>query len=107
MVTAPTLLGVETRWSCPNCTATAVTREPRPHTQFHACGGLGGLTAPLVVDGTRCKIEAVAREDYLHGDIPQRDQDGRVVMAVVTTRDDGQDCAVLAPTATGSREDAL
>jgi hypothetical protein len=91
------LLTPERRWECPNCTDTDVTHEPRPHTRFHACRGLRGLTAPFVPAGT-----ARDREDYVGGDMVQTDGDGRPVMSVVTTRDDGQDVAVLAPCATAT-----
>jgi hypothetical protein len=100
------LLTPEHRWECPNCIATHVTHEARPHTPFHTCRGLRGLTAPYVPAGTRAKVETVERGDYVGRERVQTDGDGRPVMAVVTTRDDGQDCAVLAPTATASaRED--
>lgn len=107
MTTGVSVLGVEHRWGCPNCGATDVTFDPRPHSRFHACRGLKGLTAPFVPAGTRCKVEAVGREDYLNGDIPQRDGDGQVVMAVRTTRDDGEDIAILAACGTGRAGDAL
>lgn len=90
----------EHHWTCPNCDEVAVTHEAKPHTRFHACRGLRGLTAPFVQEGTRCKVIAVDRGDYVNGDLVQTDGDGRPVMAVVTVRDEGQDCAVLAPTAT-------
>lgn len=93
------LLTPETRWECPNCVHTHITREPRPHTPFHPCRGLRGLTAPMVPAGTRCKVEAVDRGDYVGAEDVRVDGDGRPVMAVVTTRDDGQDCAVYAPAA--------
>jgi hypothetical protein len=54
----------------------------------------------MIPAGIACKVEAVEREDYVGSDIPQVDGEGRPVMALVTTRDDGQDCTVLAPTAT-------
>lgn len=94
------LLAPEQRWECPNCTATDVTHEAEPHTRMHACAGLKGLTAPMVPAGTRCKVEAVEREDYLNGDLVRTDGEGRPVMSVITTRDDGQDAVVFAPTAT-------
>lgn len=97
------LIAAEHRWACPNCTATDVTHEPRPHTRFHSCRGLRGLTAPLIPAGTKAKVEAVERGDYVRGELVQTDANGRPVMAVVTTRDDGQDCAVYAPAAKGSR----
>ena len=90
----------EHRWSCPNCTATDVTHEPRPHTRFHACRGLRGLTAPMVPAGTDCKVEAVERGDYVGRELVTADGEGRPVMSIVTTRADGSnDCAVLAPCA--------
>jgi len=98
------LLVRERRWACPNCTLTQVTHEAEPHTRFHACPGLRGLTAPMVPAGTRCKIEAVEREDYVGRELVQTDADGRPVMAVRTTRDDGEDLAVLAPCATANSE---
>lgn len=96
------ILVPEQRWECVNCTTTDVTNESQLHTRFHSCRGLRGLTAPMVPAGTRCKIEAVEREDYAGRDIPQLDGEGRPVMAVVTTREEGQDCAVLAPVAIGT-----
>ena len=90
----------EQRWTCPNCTHTDVTHELRPHTRMHPCRGLKGITAPMVPAGTNCKVEALTREDYVGRDIPQVNGEGTPIMSVVTTRDDGQDCAVLAPTAT-------
>lgn len=92
------------RWECPNCTTTDVTTEQRPHTRMHPCPGLKGLTAPMVPAGTRAKVEAVERGDYVGGELVQTDGEGRPWMAVVTTRDDGQDCTVLAPTATASSD---
>jgi len=96
----------EHRWECPNCDATHVTRGSRPQTPFHACPGLKGLTVPFVAAGTKAKIEAVDRGDYVGTEDVQTDDEGRPVMAVVTTRDDGQDCTVYAPTAVATaRED--
>ncbi len=94
------ILAPEQRWTCPNCDLESVTREARPHTQFHACPGLKGLTAPMVEAGTRCKVEAIERDDYVGAEMVQTDGDGRPVMAVRTTRDNGTDLAVLAPCAT-------
>lgn len=95
------MLSAEHRWSCPNCDLEQTTYEAQPHTRFHSCRGLRGLTAPMVPAGARCKVEAVEREDYVGRDTPQIDGEGRPVMAIVTTREDGQDCAVLAPVAIG------
>lgn len=54
----------------------------------------------MIPVGTRCKVEAVDREDYVGQEDVQTDSNGRPVMAIRTTRDNGIDCAVLAPTAT-------
>jgi hypothetical protein len=54
----------------------------------------------MVPEGTKCKVEAKEREDYIGNDMVQLDGEGRPVMSLVTTREDGQDCTVYAPTAT-------
>lgn len=93
-------LAREQRWECPKCTQTDVTYESQPHSRMHVCRGLGGLTVPMIPAGTRCKIQAVEREDYVGRDMVQTDGNGRPIMATVVTRDDGEDRAVYAPTAT-------
>jgi hypothetical protein len=89
----------ETRWVCPNCTEHDVTYEARPHTRFHSCKGLRGISAPFVEEGVDCKVEARDRDDYVGDEIVQHAPlDGRPVMSVVTTRADGSnDVAVFAP----------
>lgn len=91
----------ETRWVCPHCPATDVTYVAQPHTQFHTCRS-NGLTMPFVPDGLRCKVEVNERDDYVGGELVTCDGNGRPVMNVVTTREDGTDLAVYAPTATAS-----
>lgn len=98
MPTIP-ILQPEQRWECPNCTSTEVTHESQPHSRFHACRGLKGLTAPMVPAGTKCKVEALVREDYVGREDITYDGDNRPVMAVQTTREDGNDVAVFAPCA--------
>ncbi|MGD9749779.1 MAG: hypothetical protein AB7W59_02170 [Acidimicrobiia bacterium] len=99
-MTRPVLLAPpEHRWECPRCDFTDVTRQHGPHTRMHPCRGLGGLTAPMVPAGTRAKVEVVEREDYIGRDLV-RLHEGRPVMNVTVTRDDGQDAVVFAPTAT-------
>lgn len=66
---------------------------------------MAGLMVPLVQDGTRAKLETVERGDWVGRELVQTDTEGRVVMAVVSTREDGQDCTVYAPTAQASREE--
>lgn len=98
------ILTLERRWECPNCDHTDVTREAQPHTRFHNCRGLRGLLAPMIQAGTRAKVEAVERGDYVRDEVVTTDGEGRPVMAVVTTRDEGQDCAVFAPMARGGAD---
>jgi hypothetical protein len=97
------VLFTERLWECPNCTTVQRTTEPRPHTRFHACPGLHGLTAPMVQQGMSAKTEVHEREDYVGTELVRLHQ-GRPVMSVVTTRDDGTDVAVFAPTATARIE---
>lgn len=91
------ILEGEQRWVCPNCPATAVTTGQA--NRFHPCPGLSGMLAPMVLDGVRARVRAVVREDYASGADIRYDDEGRPVMAVVTDRDDGQDCVVYAPSA--------
>lgn len=93
------------RWECPNCDFKDVTREAQMHVRFHSCRGLRGLSVPMVAEGTRCKIEAVERGDWVGKEVVQTCGEGRPVMSVVTTRDEGQDCAVYVPLAVGSVRD--
>lgn len=84
------------RWVCPNC-PTEVETTPLLN-RYHACPGMHGLTAPMVPAGTRAKVETKEREDYIGGESVFL-HEGRPIMSVVTTRDDGQDVTVFAPTA--------
>lgn len=88
-------------WVCPNCPATAATVGA--DNRFHSCAGLAGLVAPMVLDGVRCEVRAVLRDDYVGGEDVRLDGDGRPVMAVTVTRDDGQDRVVYAPAAHARR----
>jgi len=100
------LLTRETLWTCPNCDLVEQTHNAEPHTRFHACKGLQGLTAPMVQAGTRAKVTAVEREDYIGNEQVQLSPEGRPIMAVITEREDGSnDVAVFAPTANGKAEE--
>lgn len=90
------------RWDCPNCESWATTVDDK--TPMHNCAGLAGLLVPLTAHGTSRKLEVIERQDYVGAEQVQTDANGRPVMAVVTTRDDGQDCTVFAPTAHGKKE---
>jgi len=100
-VSVPILAVPEQRWECPSCDLQQVTRRSDVHTEFHHCRGLAGLWAPMVPAGTRAKVETNEREDYI-GDEQVQLHQGRPVMNLVVTRDDGQDCVIFAPSATGS-----
>lgn len=103
-MTAP-LLTRTTYWYCKSCVFTDITNETEPHTRFHICKS-NGLTMPMIQQGTNAKVELQVRGDYVGNELVTTDQNGRPVMSVVTTRDDGQDCAVFAPTAQANvRED--
>jgi hypothetical protein len=93
---APLLLAAQD-WFCPNCPV-AETTAPLPpgSSRFHTCAGLHGLTAPLVRAGTRCKVEAEERQDYIGSEVQARGDDGRQYMAVRTTTDDHDDLLVFA-----------
>lgn len=79
-------------WYCPNCAVTDRTRPlPPGSSRYHTCAGLHMLTAPLVRAGTRCKVTAALREDYLNGDEQARGDDGRPYMNVRTTYDNQPD----------------
>lgn len=97
----PLLTGAPVDWECPNGCGYAERTGPRPPNSavFHTCPRLHMLTAPLVRAGTACKVWAQGREDYQGREITQDGDDGRPYLAVVTTRDNGQDVAVLAPCA--------
>lgn len=94
---------LQKRWECANqCGSTARTGDGK--TPMHPCKNMAGLMTPLVPEGIAAKVEAVERQDFIGREQVQTDANGRPVMAVVTTRDDGQDCTVFAPTAHGKRE---
>jgi len=88
------------KWHCPNCHLTDETREVRPHVRFHTCAALRGLSAPLVPSGVAAKVERMDRPDYVGAEKVQLDDEGKPAFTIVTTRDDGQDVIVFAPTAT-------
>ena len=97
------LLQPTQHWACPNCKLRQITHEAQPHTRFHACVGLNGLTAPMVPAGSRVQVRAVEWQDYVGSEKVQTDASGRPFSAVITERGDGSnDVAVLAPAATAS-----
>jgi hypothetical protein len=103
-----TVLLPPTVWVCANG-CPAMDRTPGSvANRFHSCPALGGLTAPLVAEGSRVRVRAVEREDYEDGQVVQRDADGRPMQSVITERPDGSnDIVVLAPTAVWSAQGVM
>jgi hypothetical protein len=55
------------------------------------------LSAPMVLDGSDCKVFAVERADYLGDEQQRTGDDGRPYMSVVTERADGSNDAHVFP----------
>jgi hypothetical protein len=100
----PILEPAVTEWYCPQCGATDQTRQAGPHQRWHTCPRLRMMSTPMLQKGTAGKIEAHDRDDYVNGELVQTDPEGRPIMSLVTTRDNGQDCVVFAPTARATGE---
>lgn len=84
-------------WVCPSCGYTEMAKGQ--DNRWHRCGKQAGVLVPLVLEGTKAKHVLLEREDYEGEQLAQRDENGRAVMSLLTIRDNGQDCTVLAPTA--------
>lgn len=95
------LLNSEHRWECPNCDLKDVTHEAQPHSRMHPCPGVRGLTAPMVPAGTKCKVVAEVREEYVGKEVLTYDEDNKPISAINVTRDEGNDVFVFAPCAVG------
>lgn len=95
------ILNSEQFWYCPNCDARDRTVDAS--TPFHNCPRLHGFSSPLVREGVKARVDAVEREDYVGKELVQTDVNGRPIMSIVTTRDEGQDVAVFPSTATAER----
>ena len=95
-------------WYCPNCGATDQTRQPADvvHIRYHTCPRLRYLSAPMVRKGTAAKVELHEIEGYVGSELVQTDPErGRPIMNIETTRDEGTDLVVFAPTATADIKD--
>lgn len=99
-------------WECPACGFRDRTVEAQPHTRFHACRALGGMSAPMVdvtdkaLNPQAQRYVLVEREDYVGAEAVQTDAYGRPWMSLVTEHADGStDCTVYAPTATGTHKE--
>jgi hypothetical protein len=81
-----------------------VTHEAAPHTRFHNCPKLGGLSTPMVAGKERAKVTVNEREDMI-GSEDVTTVNGRPVMNITTEYADGHtNVAVYAPTARGGAE---
>jgi hypothetical protein len=101
-VNVPILAVPTVDWYCPACGQTDQTRQAGPHTRYHGCAKLRGMSVPYVQKGTAAKVELREREDYVGSDLVRLDPElGRPVMSIVTTRDEGMDAVVFVPTARG------
>jgi len=85
-------------WECPACGKTAQVSS-RYGMVVHRCPKMGGMTTPYVRKGVKAKHELRLREDYVGDETVQTDDQGRPVMSIITTRDDGQDVRAFAPAA--------
>lgn len=91
---------------CTKCDTRAFLRSSAgPDTkfegQFHECPGVFGMLAPLMPEGVKHKVEVFEPEEYVSGEMAQFGDHGRPLMALETTREDGTDRIVYAPTAIG------
>lgn len=84
-------------WRCPNCGREKRTQKAGPHVPLHQCPRLRGAWVPFLEAAVKGRLELVERGDYVGSDTPQTDGEGRPVAQVVTHRDNGQDCTILAP----------
>ena len=99
------ILSARKAWDCPNCNAEDVTEEAKPHTRFHNCAGMGGLSLPMVeksrhgADKRSVRVSKVVRQDYVGKEKGLvYDDEGQPIMAAVTEYGDGSnDVAVFAP----------
>lgn len=99
------LLTGSAEWDCPNCPTSVTTPLLTPN-RFHVCPGLHNLVAPLVRAGTRCKVTALERGDYLGREIQRTGDDGRPYAGVRVDRPDGSnDLVMFAPLAQASAEE--
>ncbi len=96
--------------SCPECPVTlyVAPKMNGDHRKpvLHKCSGHGGMLLPMVQDGSKAKVKVVEREDYIGTEQPLM-HDGRPIMAVTITREDGEDRMVFAPPALGGARNGL
>ena len=86
--------------SCSECSSTLFLRVRSEKPVLHKCSGHGGMLLPMVQDGVKAHVTLVEREDYIGHEVVQM-HEGRPIMAVSITREDGEDRVIFAPTAVG------
>jgi hypothetical protein len=97
------LLDAARIWECPACRLRDKTVEAQPHTRFHPCRALGGLTAPMIdvthrdLDPHAQRVRIIDREDYVAGEIVTTTREGRPAMAVDLERSDGSNDRLVFP----------
>jgi len=96
------ILGPVEEWYCPNCRAEdAIPYRADVHVRYHTCPKLRYLSAPMIRKGIAAKVEVHEREAYIGKERVQYDPElGRPLVSIETTRDEGTDLMVFAPTAT-------
>lgn len=98
---AGVVVQMDTYWQCNSCGMQHIEKaRAEVTTPMHACRGLAGAWVPFVPAGSDARLRVEERQDYIGKDIPFTDANGRVLMAVYTQREDGEDCHILAPTTT-------
>jgi len=93
------------QWTCPRCHQEDASSGRRLESgevvsRFHRCPALGLMLTPMIPVGTKAKITAHERDDYVGKDIIQTDASGRPIMSITVERETGMDTVVFAPTAT-------
>ncbi len=101
MYEVPLLGPLWTDYYCPNCGLEERIKGSLPpgSSRYHTCPRLHMLSAPLIPANIYAKVAAEERADYLRGEDQATGDDGKPYMAVRTTRDEGDDLLVNAPTA--------
>lgn len=92
------------KWECPLCRKEDFTdgrrlKSGEVASRFHPCPSLGLMLTPMIPAGTKAKITANERGDYVGKEIIQTDAYGRPIMSITVERPDGSnDTVVFAPT---------
>jgi hypothetical protein len=88
-----------TLYACSRCDVTAPVANTTAGVPMHPCAGLSGMNVPLAPADRKSKVELFEREDYVGGELVQRDAEGRVWMSARVTTDETEHVVAYAPTA--------